>query len=358
MVDNAANEVKKFASSISSTACKEEAERIERMTLAVAEQGPPWATPIVRGAAPFVGIVGVGAEVLFPYLVGLGHCTYRIYLRLPHNAVTCIWGLGKCFFGGRFAVTIAAIEAFHGVGADESVLALQEIGSQLNMVRVANVADDKEDLDNDGIPDVQQIGAKQLAERKGLLVLRTVDAEKLSKALGGLWLGYVGVMVTLKVQFAQTVALAQSIASCVRPTLAKIAGPPLVTVIPKEYHQWISPCVKMASKIVASIIAWKVQLMISTFQSGLTGGVGASQSLFRLLGQQHRFFKFNPDSFFPAEILGWLLAGSGIYVQLFKGGVVPEILSPFFWPIDIFERVLQWNVTWWSRGNGPALADK
>lgn len=46
-----------------------------------------------------------------------------------------------------------------------------------------------------------------------------------------------GVLVVLKFRFAKVIALAVSIGNNLRPVVAKVFGPALAFVIPKEYHQ-------------------------------------------------------------------------------------------------------------------------
>lgn len=46
-----------------------------------------------------------------------------------------------------------------------------------------------------------------------------------------------GVLVVLKFRFAKVVALAVSIGNHMRPIVAKVFGPALAFVIPRDYHQ-------------------------------------------------------------------------------------------------------------------------
>lgn len=46
-----------------------------------------------------------------------------------------------------------------------------------------------------------------------------------------------GVLVILKFRFAKVIALAVSIGNNMRPIVAKVFGPSLAFIIPKEYHQ-------------------------------------------------------------------------------------------------------------------------
>jgi hypothetical protein len=60
--------------------------------------------------------------------------------------------------------------------------------------------DDDLDADGNGIADVNEITSKELVSRKVALALRTVNPERLSSALAGLYKGYVGVLVVLRFQ--------------------------------------------------------------------------------------------------------------------------------------------------------------
>ncbi len=76
--------------------------------------------------------------------------------------------------------------------------------------------DDSRDDDNDGVPDVQQIDAKDLVTRKTLLFLKvtlsylshftfsqTVDPHRFTAAISGIQSGFLAVVAALKVQFAK-----------------------------------------------------------------------------------------------------------------------------------------------------------
>lgn len=319
-----------------------EAERIERMALALSEQSPPWAASCLAKFAPVIGIVGAGCEVVGPQLVKLGCGVYVVYRQLPKTVAKGLWGLGVCFFGGRYAVSIAACEAFWSMGGSRVYMYVQDL---LAAVWQASLKDDKEDADRDGVADVNQISAKQLATRKTALVLKTIDPETLSRAVHGLWTAYMGVLTVLKFKFARTVALAESIGESLRPTMAKVVGPTLVSVTPPEYRKWISPTINFFCKALAGYVAWKIQQLTSTVQSGFCGGMLASRAILELL-RQRQLMTVTDDQTYLDEVMGWSIGACGIYVQLFKGGPVPYLLTPLFWPLDIIEKILKWNVTW------------
>lgn len=79
-------------------------------------------------------------------------------------------------------------------------------------VQEFSALDDQVDEDGDGIADVDQIDSKALLMRKTNLALTKVDPGKIDKAMGGLYLSWIAIIATLKVQFARTITLALSIA--------------------------------------------------------------------------------------------------------------------------------------------------
>lgn len=329
-----------------SEAARAEAKRIQRMAEALSEESPPWAAKYIVKAAPAIGVIGAGVEVIGPSLVRFGFGAYALYQSLPATASKGLWGLSLCFFGGRYNVSIAAIEAFRSTGGSRAYVHLVDLLEQQRAIRAANSADDEE-VGEDGVAVVQKLDRKQLARRKMAVVLRTTNPELVSRACSGIWTAYVGVLAVLKFKFAETVALAESIAGNIRPVMTKVAGPSLLAVTPPEYHQWVSPALGFSCKLIAGTLAWRIQFYLSVVQSGISGGVMASRALMQIL-RERQCITMSDDETMADEVLGWSLAGCGIYMQVFKGGPVPYLLSPMFWPLDIFERVLKWNVTWAS----------
>lgn len=326
---------------------QKEAARIERMAESLSADAPPFAAPYLKKAAPAIGIFVAGAEVVGPVVFQAGVGIYAIMSRLPTEALTGMWGLGICFYGGRYAAAIAAVEAFAATGGSQTLKCLQDIKDQFVLIMKANAEDNKRDEDKDGIADVDQIESKQLAHRKMALFFKTVDPEVLSQAFGGLWVGYMGVLAVLKFKFAQTVALAHSIGDNLRPVAAKVFGPTIVALTPEDYRKWVSPAINFGCKVAAGYVAWRIQRVISTVQSGVSGGLIAARAGLALL-RARRMISFQDGDTMLDEAAGYSLAAGGVYYQLVKGGPVPFWMSPIFWPMDLVEWWLQWSVTWMS----------
>ena len=64
----------------------------------------------------------------------------------------------------------------------------------------------------DGVADVDQIPAAELAKRKMVVALRSVkEPPRLQSAVAALWGAYLAVLATLRLQFAQTAAIDREI---------------------------------------------------------------------------------------------------------------------------------------------------
>eukprot|EP00927_Polykrikos_kofoidii_P078402 TRINITY_DN7522_c0_g1_i1.p2 TRINITY_DN7522_c0_g1~~TRINITY_DN7522_c0_g1_i1.p2 ORF type:complete len:377 (+),score=54.74 TRINITY_DN7522_c0_g1_i1:154-1131(+) len=318
---------------------------------------PPWAAKQLKKFAPTIGIIGAFIELVGPIAFRTGSSIISFYNKLPKDAACVLWGLGLCFYGGRYTVSIAAMEAFRATGGTAVMDCVRDILNQAKIIQRANAIDDKEDKDGDGIADVDQTDAKTLARRKIALVLRTVDPEILQNALAGLWTGYMGVLAVLKFKFAKTVALAHSIGDSIRPMAGRMLGPTLVCLVPKDYHRWVNPMINFVCKLLASFVAWKIQRTISTVQTGVAGGLLAARSVLAML-QSRGYWSTPADKTIVDEIGGYSLAGCGIYFQIARGGLpLPFFVEPIFWPLDMVEWWIQWSVTWFGR-DGSAVKDR
>merc|ERR1711990_512679 len=92
-----------------------------------------------------------------------------------------------------------------------------------------------------------------------------------------------GVLAVLKLQYAKTVALAQSIGDSLRAPAAMILAPAVLSLTPQEYHRWVMPSINATCKLIAMLLAWRVREAISAVQSGVKGGLIFSRGALALL---------------------------------------------------------------------------
>lgn len=128
------------------------------------------------------------AESLIPmFILGRAKCEELWKLAEPYHPddiFPALLGLAMVFFGGDFPVLIAAVTAFKETGVKDSMFsAFNEIIKEFNEVLETSKKDDKKDDDNDGIPDVEQIPAAEVVKRKMILAVKTVNPDKLAKAI-------------------------------------------------------------------------------------------------------------------------------------------------------------------------------
>lgn len=306
-----------------------EAARLEQLAVSVSHQAPPWAALYIKKAAPALGVFGAMAEALGPIMYKFYAALYEIYKKLPTNVVTCLYGLGVCFYGGRYPLTIAAGQAFRLTGGGEMAAALTTI--KQNLLAAQRASAEEEAVSERGV------------QRKLALAVRAVEPTELTDAVGSLWSGYMGVLAALKLKFARATALAHSLGDSLRPAAAKVLGPTLLSLTPPEHHKWVSPGLNVFCKVLGLTVAWKLQRSLSTFQSALSGGLLAARTGLLILREQ-QIVNVDADQTMADEVVGYSLAAGGIYYQMFLGGSPPMWLFPVLMPLGFVESCLQYSV--------------
>eukprot|EP00930_Biecheleria_cincta_P044418 TRINITY_DN30537_c0_g1_i2.p1 TRINITY_DN30537_c0_g1~~TRINITY_DN30537_c0_g1_i2.p1 ORF type:complete len:436 (+),score=89.49 TRINITY_DN30537_c0_g1_i2:289-1596(+) len=322
---------------------RQEKARMDRLALTLSQRTAlPWLAPYLEKFGPVIDNGSKVLSIVGPYIYSFYGGLFKAYKALPHDAAMGIWGVGKCFFGGRYVAFFTASEAFKSAGGHQALASLQDLQLDVDAVLDANARQE------------EALGHPTSASEKVALVLRTVDPNRVSIALSSIWSGYMGIVMALKYKFAGTVALAHSIGDNLRPLAAKTIGPSLLAVTPPEYRQWITPSINVSCKVIAMAVAWKLQQIISSVHSGIAGGLLMSRSFLKvgmpfLKSQGLIDPSWLPQDSMLEEVLGWGLAASGIYFQLVKGGSPPLLLLPVTLPISFTETWLQWSVTWMGK---------
>jgi hypothetical protein len=83
---------------------------------------------------------------------------------------------------------------------------------------------------------VLQISNADLVKRKLLLALKTLDPSRVGGAVAALNAGFLAVLATLKLQFAKTITLGNSIAEMVEGPVDRYILPKLEPLVPAEYR--------------------------------------------------------------------------------------------------------------------------
>lgn len=325
-------------------------EIVQKSILAVAEsaQCPKQVAPYLVKAAPFAGKAVEAIENAIPLiqkLIGILEKYYEIIKPYrPDLLLPSFMGLIMCFFGGSYLTVIAAWEAFLMCGYDSTKACVLMLIDDLQKVAEANKKDDIKDEDNDGVADVLQVSNQQLLQRKMLLFLRTLDPQRVTVAIAGINAGFLAVIATLKLQFAKTITLGNSIGSALEPPAKEYALPIVEKLLPPEYRKWAWPLISYSIRSIAISIAWFVQRIISAFHSAIRGGLMFSRNIMKYLTEMN-IYKIRDEESILDELVGYGLAALGLWFQLSMGFAVPFPLNVILFPFTLIEYFLIWAVT-------------
>ena len=322
----------------------------------------------LRASGPVLAAATRAVLYAWPYIsVAYAYC-YKVYKAAPKNVVAMAFGAALCFFGGTFVASIAAIEAFRMMGWQTVYAELSIVLAECQKVSGASLKDDQLDEDNDGVADVDQIPPHQLATRKIVLAMRTVaDPDRLQTAVGALWASYLAVLATLKMEFAQTTAIAMGLVEIVQFPMTRYCAPPLSAALgpPLNLQHWAKTLLEVGLKLIAVMLAWYLQMVISAVYSALRGGRIFALALCALIDEKgwtsyveklpYVKAPFDPDTSYFDEAVGYSLGAAGVLWQLATGFGLPFPLSLIFLPLEILEWLLRWQITFGAPAAGPAI---
>jgi len=335
---------------------KTESERIAGFVTGVGTNVSPEVGECLKKAEPALQAIIKVVIIVWPLYKKLYTTMYEIYKKLPLNILTMIFGVCLCFFGGTYVASIAAIEAFRQLGwqkvQDELVIVYEET----QHVIAASKVDDEVDDNNDGIADVDQMQATQLAQHKLSVAMKAVSKpERLQSAFGALFQAYLAVLATLRLEFARTTAFALGIVEMAKFPIIRVALPVVTSVLGEELAHWSKTLVETALTFIAVIFAWFLQMIISAFYSGLRGGRMFADGLIAFLTEKELMDKvplikqpFDPDESYLDEAVGYSLAAVGFCFQIFNGFNLPFPLNIVFLPLTIIEWFLRIQISFES----------
>ena len=251
------------------------------------------------------------------------------------------------------AASIAAIEAFRQLGWAKVKDELSIVWSQAKLVVEASDKDDMVDDDGDGVADVDQIDANELAQRKIAVAMKAItEPERLQTAFAALFVSYLSVLATLRLEFARTTAFALGIVEMAKFPILRVAAPLLSATLGPELTHWTQTILETSITFIAVLLAWWLQMIISAFYSGIRGGKMFADGLIDLLVEKDLMSKipliaqpFDPDESFMDEVVGYSLAAVGFGFQFFNGFALPFPLNLVFLPLTIIEWFLRLQIS-------------
>jgi len=331
-----------------------DADRITKIISAVGSKVNPELAGCLTKARPAITAVIRVIMMAWPlYRKAYSFLYFQVYKRIPANVLPMVFGVCLCFFGGTYVASIAAIEAFRQLGWQKVHADLVIIADQAKLVNEASKEDDLVDDDNDGVADVDQMAAAELAQHKLEVAMKTVsEPERLQNAFGNLFVAYLAVLATLRLEFARTTAFALGIVEMVRVTAIRALLPMVTAALGEDLAHWSKTLIESSLTFFSVIIAWWIQTIISAFYSGLRGGKMFADGLVAILNDKNLIQHvpliaqpFDPDESYLDEVVGYTVAALGFAFQLFNGFALPFPLNIVFLPLTIVEFFLKLQIS-------------
>lgn len=334
--DSAGVDLKKFA--------PKDMNRIQRLIHGAKGSAPSAMQPYIEKFEPVLAALIWVLMKIVPIYLYVFDKLEELSSYVPADLLTAIIGFIVCFFGGMFPTVIAAAEAWNIAGGEYAQKSLRIMYEQFKVVRVANKKDDKKDDDGDGIADVDQIEGDELMKRKMHLFATTIQPKTTQDALGGVYTGWIGVIATLKLQFAKVIALGAAIGKLLTKPAEIVFVPIMIRLMPEDYHPWIEVIIGTVCKSVAIAFAWTIQRVISAFHSAIRGGLMFARGFLRYANTRG-WIKLHEDDSMLDEYAGWAMAALGFYFQFKLRFTLPWILSIVLWPFSVAEWYIVWTIS-------------
>jgi hypothetical protein len=305
----------------------------------------------------------------------------------PELVLGMVFGFLFCFFGSFFITTIAAFEAFRLFGYDRLLQSIKQINDDLKklkhssqrfsaaLIRSRSISLQseavQENLDtstNDQALTYKPSSAVQPSNlsypslppsfllQSTFTTLAAINPNHLFQAIFVLNAGFFAALTTLKIQFAKTITLGNSIGTLLEKPVFYVCQPLINSFFPDDLREWGHFFLKMALKFVSISISWTLQRFLSLFHSAIRGGLLISKNLFeylikyqimkRYLPVKFHFFHGFVQSHKTGTIFGfgYLLAIFGMYFQFVYRNALPFPFNYLFSPVLLFERTLVWMV--------------
>eukprot|EP00615_Pteridomonas_danica_P010677 CAMPEP_0114340218 /NCGR_PEP_ID=MMETSP0101-20121206/8236_1 /TAXON_ID=38822 ORGANISM="Pteridomonas danica, Strain PT" /NCGR_SAMPLE_ID=MMETSP0101 /ASSEMBLY_ACC=CAM_ASM_000211 /LENGTH=351 /DNA_ID=CAMNT_0001473419 /DNA_START=61 /DNA_END=1116 /DNA_ORIENTATION=- len=326
---------------------EEKDERRVEFIKAAGTSAPEAVRPYINKVAPAVVAAWGFGESMVPVAIQVKDKGEELWVLAqpyhPQDIFPALIGLAMVFFGGDFPVLIAAVTAFKETGVQQSMQrSFMEIYNEFNDVLAQSAKDDTVDDDGDGIPDVEQIPAAQVLQRKMMLAVKTVNPDKLADAITSVSAGALTIIASLKLTFARALSLGASLGATINKPVKRNLTPILEASIDKQYHRWIEPGINYTCKMLAMSFAFWLQRIISAIHSAIKGGQMFTTNTCRYLNK-YKMIDFDPDQSNLDEQVGYAIGIIGIYYQMFYG--TPIILSLVLMPLTLCEWALKFALS-------------
>eukprot|EP01039_Chlorochromonas_danica_P008281 gene8281-9130_t len=310
---------------------------------------PESVAAVVRAWITPLAALGGVAEVLLSFFLlalevvaeGVRFLWSRFRVYQPGLLAVTGGGLATAFWGAHFPLTLAALEALLLANCLGTLRHLRHLFDALH----AHYLSHSRATSSSSSASTTSSSSSSSASTTSLLlgVMKAVDPQTVAGALAGLNAALLAVVTTLRLRFAQTIALGNAMAASLEEPLEVVAGPALRHLLGGDLEAWAPYLLSAAVRLVAVVLAWRMRRVLSAYHSALRGGLVCTSYGVRLLVA----WKVLPrrrlrGKVFSAVVvaLGYALALLGLYYQLTAAPELPAAIALLLLPLRLTETVL------------------
>lgn len=177
------------------------------------------------------------------------------------------------------------------------------------------------------------------------VALAAVNPHHLAQAIFVLNAALLAALATLKIQFAKTITLGNSLSNAIQVPVQSVLHPIVQSLLPEELKDWGTFFIAISVKFCAISIAWSLRKAFASIHSAIRGGLMFSKNL--LLYLEHRSYLKPPLTYSNPVIfygLGYMIAIIGLRFQFIYRHALPFPLNAFLFPLVLVENGLMWLV--------------
>ena len=313
------------------------------------EKLPQEYRPVLEKIKPVVVTVADLADKIWPYVVKAWNGLWVFWEMLqpynPQQFFPLLLGLAMCFFGGAYFTLIASVEALRLTVWKRIHKSVGVLIHNYKLAASAHKKDDQLDEDNNGVADVKEISKKQLLSRKLYVIAKSIDPEETTEAISAVWGGFLTVLATVRIKFAQTITLGCGVGEMARRASSDKVEQLLKKALPDDLEKWAPRIVQYGYNSLGMIIAFFLQTVVGAFHSSIRGGKLATVAGLQLAknrGWVSAEFKLESKT---ANFIAMVIAGTGFMWQLYQGFSVPFPLNIILLPVTVLESALKFCLT-------------
>lgn len=258
----------------------------------------------------------------------------------PEEFVPLLIGLILVAGGGIFPVLIATVEAVRASGTWPGIQSsFKALSNNYKAGLAASNKDDKLDEDRDGVPDVKQIPASALLQRKSLVLIKSINTEQVNAACQQLATALFAVLATLRLRLAKALTLGASL-STVANTWG--AGPLAIDAVAKalpDDSKRLAPLIVNGTlRAMGFVVAWILYRPVTAFYAAMRGAQMLVAAAIDYAQRNGQIAKDSPVIQYRAAI-GGLIGFAGFFWQFSQGFQLPFFLRFFLFPFTAAEGI-------------------